>query len=64
MHLIDLKKELRRIENYKQSLKVENKKLEKYIYFLKNDKRFIEKIAREELGLIKTGEMVYFFENH
>ena len=64
MNVIALKKELSAIENYKQSLKIENKKLEEYNYFLKNDNKFIENIAREELGLAKTGEMVYFFENN
>ncbi|MCK5185487.1 MAG: septum formation initiator family protein [Deltaproteobacteria bacterium] len=63
-NVIALKKELSEIENYKQSLKIENKKLEEYNYFLKNDKKFIENIAREELGLVKTGEMVYFFEDN
>jgi cell division protein FtsB len=55
---------LREIKVYKQSLKVENDKLKDYIYLLKNDKRFIENIAREELGLIKAGEIVYFFDNN
>ena len=64
MNVIVLKKELSEIEHYKQSLKTENKKLDEYIYSLKNDKRFIENIAREELGLAETGEMVYFFENN
>lgn len=64
MNVISLEKELSEIENYKQSLKIENIKLEEYNYFLKNDNKFIENIAREELGLVKTGEMVYFFENN
>ena len=64
MNVIVLKKELKEIENYKQSLKIENKKLEECSYFLQNDNRFIENIAREELGLVKTGEMVYFFEKN
>jgi cell division protein FtsB len=64
MNLLVLKKELREIKVYKQSLKVENDKLKDYIYLLKNDKRFIENIAREELGLVKAGEIVYFFDNN
>ena len=64
MNVIALKKELGQIENYKQILKIENKKLEENSYFLQNDNKFIETIAREELGLVKTGEMVYFFENN
>ena len=64
MNVIILKKELSQIEYDKQSLKAENEKLDEYIYCLKNDKKFIENIAREELGLAKRGEMVYFFENN
>ena len=64
MNVIALKKELGQIENYKQILKIENKKLEENSYFLQNDNKFIENIAREELGLMKIGEMVYFFENN
>ena len=64
MNVIALKKELSEIENYKQSLKIENKKLEECSCFLKNDNKFIENIAREELGLMKAGEMVYFFEKN
>ena len=64
MNVLSLKRELREIENYNQSFREENEKLKNTIYLLKNDKRFIEKIAREELGLVRAGEMVYFFEGN
>ena len=59
-----LKKELKEIEEYSQSLKKENDKLKDYIYLLKNDQDFIEKIAREELGLVRIEEFIYLFENN
>jgi len=64
MNVFSLKKELKEIENYNQSVRDENDRLKHYIYLLKEDKRFIEKIAREELGLVKTEELIYLFEDH
>ncbi len=40
-------------------IKNENMKLEKEIYFLKTDTFFIEKKAREDLGMVKEGDEVY-----
>jgi len=59
-----LKKELAEIEADKRSLAAENDKLKEYVYLLRNNKRFIENIAREELGLVRNGEIVYFFKNN
>ena len=64
MNVLSLKEELKEIENYNQSLRDENDRLKNYIYLLKEDKRFIEKIAREELGLVKTEELIYLFEDN
>lgn len=43
-------------------IKEENQELQKKIYAFKNDPLYIEKIAREELGLLKPGEIVYDFK--
>ena len=64
MNVLSLKKELKEIENHNQNLRDENDRLKNYIYLLKEDKRFIEKIAREELGLVKTDELIYLFEDN
>ena len=64
MNVFSLKNELKEIENYNQILKKENGRLNDYIYLLKNDQRYIEKIAREELGLVRTEELIYLFENN
>jgi len=59
-----LKNELRGMEEYNQNVKAENDVLQDTIYLLKNDKRYIEKIAREELGLVRAEEMIYLFESN
>ena len=58
-----LQGELEQIVSDNRSLQQENESLANYIYLLQNDTTLIEKIAREELGLVHAGEMVYFFEN-
>lgn len=62
LHLNDLYQENERIKGKIEELKMSNKELEKRINTLKNDKLYIEKVAREELGMIKQGEKVYKFE--
>ena len=64
VNVLSLKKELAEIEAVNQNIAVENDKLKEYMYLLMNNKRFIEDIAREELGLVKNGEIVYFFKNN
>jgi cell division protein FtsB len=62
-NVLSMRKELQKIEQNNRSLEQENKSLKEYSNLLKNDTHYIEKIAREELGLLKPGEVVYFFEN-
>jgi cell division protein FtsB len=47
-----------------ESLKSENKKLQRTIEYLQNDPFYIEKKARENLGLIKEHEEVYVLVNY
>lgn len=62
--VFNLKKELRIIESYNQSLREENDVLKETVYLLRNDKKYIEKIAREELGLVRSEELIYLFKNN
>jgi cell division protein FtsB len=53
-------------QNEKTKSKIEelsdkNEELKKKIELLKNDEQYIEKMAREELGMIKQSEKVYRF---
>ena len=67
-HLFRLNKELQMIEKYNENLINENLKLKKEISILKNEEdprylKFIEKIAREELGWAEEDELIYQFPN-
>jgi cell division protein FtsB len=59
-----LKKELKEIESDCQNLRAENDVLKETVYLLKNDKKYMEKIAREELGLVRSEELIYLFKNN
>ena len=59
---ISLKSELRKMEEFNNTLQLENEELKEYINLLNEDPRYIEKLAREELGLLEKEELVYFFE--
>ncbi len=50
---------LARIEEENKRLIQENKRMEEEIKALEGDPFYIEKIAREELGMVKKGEIVY-----
>jgi cell division protein FtsL len=45
-----------------EHLKTENEKLQKQITVLNNEIPIIEKVAREELGMIKQSEKIYKFQ--
>ncbi len=61
--IYNLRKEKEKIELNNQKLREENLRLANQIKKIKNnDREEIEKIVREELGLIKRGEIVYKFE--
>ncbi len=56
-----LRAENEKIEKKIEELEVANTELEEKIKAIKNDKRYLEKIAREELGMIKEGDKVFRF---
>ena len=45
-----------------EELKEQNRKLEHEVRLLRSNHQYIEKIAREELGLVKNREIVYQFK--
>lgn len=49
------------LEERTRALQQENELLREKIYRLGNDDRYLEKVAREELGLAREGEIVYRF---
>lgn len=62
LHLIRIKKDLSHIEQENKMIEEENKRLSEEVRRLKNDKRYIEEIARKELGMVKEDEIVYQFD--
>ena len=58
-HMVQLRKELEEFESYNNRLKNENVELKREIGLLKNNLRYLEEVARSELGLVKEGELVY-----
>jgi len=63
LNLLRLKKEVARIKEKNCRLEEENQKLKEEVKRLQNDKRYIEEIARKELGMVKEGEILYRFED-
>lgn len=57
-----LKSENERIEKRIEDLEVQNKAYKEEIKALKQDERYIEKILREELGMIKEKEKIFRFK--
>ncbi len=62
LHLFRLQKELARIKEANIKIEEENRKLREEVKRLQVEKRYIEEIARKELGMVKEGEVIYQFE--
>jgi cell division protein FtsB len=62
LHLIRLQKEFVRIKEANLRLEKENEGLKEEVTKLKQEKKYIEEIARKELGMVKEGEIIYQFE--
>ena len=62
IQIYKLKEEGNRIQMTNARLQEDNRKLAEQIRRLRNNKEEVEKVAREELGLVKKGEIVYQFE--
>ena len=63
LRLFRLQKELERFKEASSKLAEENRKLEEEVKRLREDKRYIEEIARKELGMVKEGELIYQFDS-
>jgi cell division protein FtsB/cell division protein DivIC len=61
-NLLHLRKEVARIKEKNLQLEGENQRLKEEIKRLQSDKRYIEEIARKELGMVKEGEIIYQFD--
>ncbi len=62
LQLLRLQKELNRIKQANKGTEAENRKLREEVRRLQNEKRYIEEIARKELGMVKEDEIIYQFD--
>ena len=56
-----MRERLMSLKKSNQETEVENNRLMKTIVLLRNDLPYIEMIARNELGMVKKGDLVYRF---
>jgi cell division protein FtsB len=63
IHLLRLQKEWDRIKEANVKIEEENRRLREEVKRLQYEKRYIEEIARKELGMVKEGEVIYQFES-
>lgn len=61
LHLRRLREQKKKLGETSFLLRKENKMLRERIYGLRHDDQYLEKIAREELGLVRPGEIIYRF---
>jgi cell division protein FtsB len=59
LHLVRLQGEQRALEQTAFQLQQQNEKLRIHITKLQTDDRYLERLARERLGLVRPGEIVY-----
>ncbi len=62
LHIYQLRGEREKIRIVNARLHEENRRLTMQVERLRHDREEVEKIAREDLGLAKKGEIVYQFE--
>ena len=63
LKIIRLKRERDRIISDINSMQEENKRLQEEIIRLREDSRYLESVARRDLGLIKENEILFIFED-
>lgn len=63
LHLLRLTQEQRQLEARVRALLHENTDLKSRIRRLQTDDDFLEKVAREQLGLVRENEIVYRFRD-
>lgn len=61
LHLWRLRGEKSQLDEQNYRLQKENEALRQRIARIRNDNQYLEKLAREELNLVRPGEVVYRF---
>ncbi len=63
LDLYEVKKKISVIEATNEKLRLENTKLATIIERLKNDQKYVEDVARKELGMVGKDEIIFKFKN-
>lgn len=63
LHLWRLYGEKNRLDEQNYRLQKENESLRQRVEKIRNDDEYLEKLAREELNMVRPGEVVYRFQN-
>lgn len=61
LRIHELKQDKTRIDARLGTAREENEKLKREIHALKSDRRYLESIARKDLGLVRSNEVIYQF---
>jgi cell division protein FtsB len=61
LRIHELNQDKARIDSRLNDAKNENEKLKLDIVALKNDRRYLERIARKDFGLVRSNEVIYQF---
>lgn len=63
IYLLRLHGEKKRLDAQNFQLQKENETLRQRIFRIRNDDDYLEKLAREELNMVRPGEVVYRFQS-
>jgi cell division protein FtsB len=63
LHLWRLYGEKHRLDEQNYRLQKENESLRQRVEKIRNDDEYLEKLAREELNMVRPGEIVYRFQS-
>lgn len=61
LRIHELRQDKARIDTRLKDTKAENERLKREIVALKSDRRYLESIARRDVGLVRSNELIYQF---
>jgi cell division protein FtsB len=61
LRIFELRKDKAKIEKRLIEIRSENENLKREVVALQSDRRYIERIARKDLGLVRSNEVIYQF---
>lgn len=61
LRIYELKQDQARINSRLNEARIENEKLKLDVAALKTDRRYLERIARKDFGLVRSNEVIYQF---